>query len=68
MVTSAARQALGVLSADWHPGSIDTSVTLPTSTPAIRTSEPDCRPLALEKTAWIVNGRANGLANLVYAA
>ena len=48
-----------------HPGTAPTPVTWPTSTPAIRTGDPGTRPFALEKTAWIVYGVANGLANLV---
>ena len=48
-----------------HPGTAPTPVTWPTSTPAIRTGDPGTRPVALEKTAWIVYGVANGLANLV---
>jgi hypothetical protein len=51
IVTSAARQAFGVPLADLHPGSSLTEVTLPTLTPAMRTSEPGCRPLALAKVA-----------------
>ncbi len=65
IVTSAARHAAGFFYAEWQPGTSETPVTLPTLTPAIRTSEPDCSPFALEKIAWIVYGLANGLANLV---
>jgi hypothetical protein len=40
-------------------------VTLPTLTPAIRTSESGRSPFAFENTACIVVWLANGLANFV---
>ena len=68
IVTSAVLQAVAVVVAVLQPGSVETPVTLPTLTPAIRTSESACSPLALEKIAWTVYWFANGLANFVYAA
>ena len=67
IVTSAAWQALWALADGLQPGSGLTPVTVPTLTPAIRTSEPGWSPLALENVAWTVYWLANGLANFVYA-
>ena len=67
IVTSAAWQATGFFDAEWQPGTVETPVTSPTLTPAIRTNEPGWSPFALENTAWIVYLPANGLANFVYA-
>ncbi len=53
--------------ADLQPGSAVTAVTVPTLTPAMRTSDPGCSPLALANVACTVYLCANGLANLVYA-
>ncbi len=65
IVTSAAWQAFWVVLADLQPGSWPTAVTVPTLTPAMRTSEPGWSPLALAKVAWTVYLWANGLANFV---
>ena len=65
IVTSAAAQRVRFRATSAHPGTALIPCTLPTLTPAIRTSESGRSPLALEKTAWIVNGRANGFANFV---
>ncbi len=50
-----------------QPGTLPMPVTLPTLTPAIRTSDPGRSPPALANVAWTVNGLANGLANFVNA-
>ncbi len=65
IVTSAAWQALCVVLADLHPGSCATELTVPTLTPAMRTSDPGCSPLALANVACTVYLCANGLANFV---
>jgi hypothetical protein len=65
IVTFAALQRAGVCAASWQPGAAPMLCTLPTSTPAMRTSDAGRKPLALEKVACTVNWLANGFANLV---
>ena len=67
MVTSADWQAVEVCLSDEQPGSGAIELTLPTLTPAIRTSASGRRPFAFENTACTVYWLANGLANFVYA-
>ena len=67
IVTSAAWQSLRFCPSTVQPGPCETSVTVPTLIPAIRTSDPGRRPFALENVAWTVNWLANGFANFVYA-
>ena len=57
--------AAGVCAASWQPGPAPMLCTLPTLTPAIRTSDAGRSPFALENVAWTVNWLANGLANFV---
>ena len=48
-----------------QPGTVETLLTSPTLTPAIRTNEFGRSPLALENIACTVYGLANGFANFV---
>ena len=63
--TCAAWHALWFLADELQPGSGLTAVTVPTLTPAIRTSAPGTIPSALANVALTVYWLANGLANLV---
>ena len=63
IVTSAASHFW--LAVTLQPGTVETLLTLPTLTPAIRTNEFGRRPLALANTACTVYGLANGFANFV---